>query len=266
MNATLDRRQAARDEIGRAMASRHHAFVIHYVGATFASSERRVTAIAARNLGTGITESFELESELRRLALEPLTASIEQLDHAERKMFDRFYAFVRAHQNHYWLHWNMRNSVFGFAALAGRQKALGGRVATIPDQYRVDLADRMIDLHGDSYADPTNRLRSLAVTNGIALPHLIDGPEQGAALERRDFGAGTRSLANRVDVMYVVAIRANEGTLKTKAKFRDRVAAAGGLVKWAKEHPVAIAFAIAAPVISVVVGGLKLWSWLHGAG
>ena len=246
-------------ELKRALASRHHAFVVHYVGATFASVERRVTAVAARNMGTGATDCFEVEEELRRAAIDPMEASAEQIDKAERRMLDAFYAFVRNHPNHFWLHWNMRNSVFGFLGLENRQRELGGYPAIIPEAFRLDLADRLADIHGDSYAEATNRLRSLAVMNGIPLPYLIDGPLQGEALERREFGVGTRSLLNRIDVMYAVATRALEQRLRTASTFRDRVDAAGGLIKWAKEHPVAVGFAIAAPVITVVVGGLKLW-------
>ncbi len=264
MNSIQGRRQAALDEISRAASSRAHAFVLHYVGATFAAAERRITAIAARNLGSGVTECFEIESELRRNGIEPHHASNKELDQAERRMFDRFYAFVREHRNHFWLHWNMRNSMFGFPALENRQIALGGRKATIPDQFRVDLADRLIDIYGDSYANPTNRLRSLAEINRIALPHLIDGPDQGRVLEHGDFAAGTRSLLNRIDVMYVVAIKIFDRTLKTKSTLRDRIATAGGIVRWVKDHPVAIAFAIAAPAITVVLGLLHLWGWFHG--
>ncbi|WP_199560065.1 hypothetical protein [Sphingomonas psychrotolerans] len=246
-------------ELERALASRHHAFVLHYIGATFASAERRVTAVAARNMGTGVTHCFEVEAELRGAAIDPMAASAEQLDKAERRLLDAFYAFARAHPNHFWLHWNMRNSVFGFLGLENRYRELGGYPAAIPDGYRLDLADRLADIHGDSYADTANRLRSLADINGIPLPHLVDGQPQGEALERREFGVGTRSLLNRIDVMYVVATRTLEGRLKTATTFRDRVATAGGWIKWAKGHPVAVGFAIAAPVITVVLGCIKLW-------
>lgn len=247
-------------ELRRALASRHHAFVLHYVGATFASANRRVTALAARNMGTGVTECFEVEAELRRAAIDPMEASAKEIDIAERRMLDAFCKFVRNHPNHFWLHWNMRNSVFGFLGIENRHRELGGYPVVIPEACRLDLADRLADIYGDSYAATTNRLRSLAVLNGIPVPHLVDGPLQGDALERREFGVGTRSLLNRLDVMYAVATRTAEERLKTASTFRDRVDAAGGFIKWAKEHPVAVGFAIAAPVVTVVLGGIKLWS------
>lgn len=263
MTTTPERRKAARDEIARALQSRHHAYVLHYVGESFTTPAYRVTAIAARNLGTGATECFEIESVLRSLGLDPLTATAAELDRAERKILEAFFKFVRDHKNFYWLHWNMRNSAFGFQGLQNRVRALGGRAANIPENQRVDLGARMIDIYGDSYAEPTNRLRALAQTNGLALPHLMDGASQAQAIRQRDFAAATRSLLNRVDVMYAVATKAHEGTLKTQSAFRDRVAATGGVIKWAKEHPVVTAFAIASPILGAVAGCFKLWQMLH---
>lgn len=263
MTTTPERRKAARADIARALQSRHHAYVLHYVGESFTTPAYRVTAIAARNLGTGATECFEIESVLRGLGLDPSTAAPADLDRAERKILDAYFRFVRDHKNYYWLHWNMRNSAFGFQGLENRVRALGGRAANIPESQRVDLGARMVDIYGDNYAEPTNRLRGLALRNGLALPHLIDGPGQADAVQRRDFAAATRSLLNRVDIMYAVVSKAHEGTLKTQAPFRDRVAGTGGIIKWAKEHPVVTAFAIASPVFGAIAGGLKLWQMLH---
>lgn len=264
MTTTPERRKIARDEIARALESRRHAFAIHYAGANFAAAERRVVAIVARNLGTGVTYCFELESELRRLGHNPTQSTIDELNLAERKMFDAFYSFVREHKHHYWLHWNMRNSLFGFLGMENRQRALGGKIVEIPEEYRIDLADRLIDLYGDRYAPAVNRLRGLAKRNGIPLPHLMDGIDQGRSVERHDYSAVTRSLLNRIDVMYIVAIKAKEGTLRTDAPWKDRVAGAGGLLKWAKEHPIILVCAIIAPVISLVLFGVRVWEWLQG--
>ena len=263
MTTTPERRKAAQEEIARALQSRHHAYVLHYVGESFETPAYRVTAIAARNLGTGVTESFDIENTLRGLAIEPSTASAAELDLAERRMLEAFFKFVRERKNFYWLHWNMRNSAFGFQGLENRVRALGGRSTIIPESQRVDLGARMVDLFGDNYAHPTNRLRSLANRNQLPLPHLLDGPQQAEAVQRHDYAAATRSLLNRVDVMYAVATKAHEGSLKTRASLRDRIAGSGGFIKWAKEHPVVMVFAIASPVVGAIVAGLKLWQMLR---
>ncbi|ATC24324.1 MULTISPECIES: hypothetical protein [Caulobacter] len=265
MTTTLTRRTAAREEIARSMASRAHAFVVHYACEGFEKPDRRVTAIAARNLGSGATQSFEMSTMLRRAGVEPAKATPQELDQAEREMFKAFYAFVSSHlAATHWLHWNMRDSTFGFAALENRYRQLGGRPVKIPEALRVDLAARMIDLYGDNYAARDNRLRSLAERNRLVTKHLVDGAEQAAALERGDFEVVDRSLHNRVDLMYAVATKANEDTLKTEASLADRIGAAGGLVQWLKSNPVVLVCTIAAPVLTVVTGGWKVWTMLHG--
>ena len=265
MTTTPARRKAAREDIGRAMHSRAHAYVLHYACGGFESPDRRITAIAARNLGTGTTQSFELDTALRRAGCDPLSATSQDLDRAEKAILDAFYDFV-AHNltGTYWLHWNMRNATFGFLALENRHRLLGGHPLGIPDAQRVDLAARMVDLYGDSYAAIENRLRSLASRNGLAMSHLIDGADQAAALERRDFATVDRSLLNRVDLMYAIATKANEGTLKTHAGAFDGLGGHGGAITWVKEHPVVAACAAAAPVFAAVIGAVKLWGLFSG--
>jgi hypothetical protein len=263
MTTTPERRNTARDELGRAMASRRHALVVHYACEGFEKVNRRITAIAVRNLGTGATACFELEAELRSAGLDPTHASDAELDRHERKMLDSFYGFVRQHRDHYWLHWNMRDTTFGFPSLQNRQKALGGRSVPIAEEHRFDLALRMVDIYGDNYADPKRRLSDLAGYNGLAMTHLIQGSAQAESLENRDFASVTRSLLNRLDILYAVAIKANEGTLKTRAPWRDRMVAAGGAMKLVREHPLVVMFVILAPIVTVAAGGLRIWSMLH---
>lgn len=265
MTTTPTRRKAAREEIGRAMQSRTHAYVLHYACEGFGTPQRRITAIAARNLGTGVTQSFELDTALRRAGCDPAQATVADLDNAEKAVLDGFYDFVAHNLNGtYWLHWNMRNATFGFLALENRHRLLGGQPLTIPDAQRVDLAARMVDLYGDGYAAIDNRLRSLASRNGLAMNHLIDGADQAAALDRRDFAAVDRSLLNRVDLMYAISTKANEGTLKTHAGAFDGLGGLGGAIAWIKEHPVVTVCAAAAPVFGAVLGAVKLWDLFGG--
>jgi hypothetical protein len=94
--------------------------------------------------------------------------------------------------------------------------------------------------------------------------HLIDGADQAAALESRDFAAVDRSLLNRVDLMYAIATKANEGTLKTHAGTFDGLGGLSGAIAWMKEHPVVAACAAAAPVFGAVLGAVKLWGLFGG--
>lgn len=265
MTTTPARRKAAREDIGRAMLSRSHAYLLHYACEGFETPLRRITAIAARNLGTGATQSFELETALRRAGCDQLTATPDELDRGEKAILDAFYDFVAHNLNGtYWLHWNMRNATFGFLALENRHRLLGGQPLPIPDAQRVDLAARMVDLYGDNYADIENRLRSLASRNGLAMKHLVDGADQAAALARRDFATVDRSVLNRVDLMYAIATKANEGTLKTHAGMFDGLGGLGGTVAWIKEHPAVAACAAAAPVFGTIAGAVKLWGAFSG--
>ena len=267
MTTTLARRRLARDDIARAFKSRQHAWVLHYACQGFDTSDRRITGVAARNLGDGATRSFSIDTELRRIGVDPALATPGELDRAERSLLFAFYEFVSRNLNGvFWLHWNMRNATFGFLALENRFRLLGGTPVEVPESQRIDLAARMIDLYGDDYAAPENRLRALAERNRLVLRDLLDGADQAQALIHHDYAKVDRSLLVRIDLIYAVAIKANEGTLKTDAGPFDHLGGLAGVIPWLKEHPVVLACTIIAPVSGAVFGVAKLWGLLTGSG
>lgn len=264
MTTTPKRRKAALAEIETAIAAKAHASVVHYACEGFEKLEGRMAAIAVRNLGTGATTLFDVTSKLPA-GVTPKSADPSELAQAELRMLEDFDTFLQGHPNHYWLHWNMRDATFGFDALQRRQRALGGSPGTLPAaQMRIDLGSRMFDLYGDRYAAPPSRLETLAARNGLGMASLISGAEQGELVTRGDYRRVERSLLNRVDLLYSIAIKAGENTLKTDARWYDGIGGAGQLMHWLKEHPVYLGITIVGGGLALVGGVLRicdLWPW-----
>jgi hypothetical protein len=221
MTTTPQRQRGAREELRRAFVARGNAFVLHYARDNFGSPIGRVTALVARNLGSGQTRLFSILK-----TAPPLTTiaaiSTAQLNAIEHQVLGDFFAFVGQHQNHFWLHWNMRDARFGFEQLEDRFRALGGSPVVVPDFHKVDLANRMFDLFGDRYAAAPDRLRTLALKNGLNVSEFMDGEAQGAAIAAGDYEPVEASILKKVDALYVIADKAHSGNLKTDGSWWDR--------------------------------------------
>ncbi|HZL37861.1 MAG TPA: hypothetical protein VFC78_21260 [Tepidisphaeraceae bacterium] len=98
----------------------------------------------------------------------------------EKRALADFGKFVKTHARGCWIGWNMRDSKFGFEAIAHRQKTLGVNPTDKPANV-LDLARTFWEIHGDDYA-PHPRLQSLIALNEIAAPDFV--PPQGNLVAR----------------------------------------------------------------------------------
>jgi hypothetical protein len=105
-------------------------WVIHYSCESFYDRPEgrspRVTSIAVRRLDSGQTLSFSIHkvAEEQKIGFNEIEA---QYDKLERKMLDEFYSHVGSHRGMKYLHWNMRDINYGFAAIDHRYKVFGGK-------------------------------------------------------------------------------------------------------------------------------------------
>lgn len=138
-------------------------------------------------------------------------------DKLEREMLQEFYGFADRHQNHLWLHWNMRDMNYGFPALAHRFKVLGGGPSEIHESKRIDLARLLVDLYGVAYIEHP-RLASVVRLNHISDIDSLNGEQEAEAFQNGEYVKLHQSTLRKVDMMAGIVERAVDGTLKTKAK------------------------------------------------
>jgi len=130
------------------------ALVVHYSCESFYGKTDgktpRVTSIAVRNLASGQTDSFSIHqiAEERRITFDKIA---EHYDELERAMLDRYFEFLRTRQHCNWIHWNMRDVNFGFAAIEHRFRVLGGNPIQVSEDRKFDLSRALVDLYGVQY-------------------------------------------------------------------------------------------------------------------
>lgn len=193
---------------------------IHYSCESFydnpEGSSRRITSIAIKNLGSGITDSFSIHkaAEIEGVPPEDIEASYDSL---ERLMLDDFYTYLRATPNFNWLHWNMRDSNYGFPAIAHRYKVLRGAPESIQSSHLFDLAALLQDIYGPNYIEHP-RLEELAKHNDVTMLGFLTGEEEAKAFVDKQYVLLHQSTLRKASIIANLAEREWEGTLRTKAK------------------------------------------------
>lgn len=153
----LRRRRDAKKQLTKINKNRNNVVVIHYSCESFYDhpdgTSSRITSIAVRNWVLGQTVSFSIHQIAERdkkLSIESINVHYDEL---EKKMLKEFYDYAEKHKNDTWLHWNMRNINYGFAALEHRYKVLGGKPFEIHESCRCDLSLLLHWLYGRDYVE-----------------------------------------------------------------------------------------------------------------
>lgn len=198
--------------------------IVHYSCESFRdrtdATSPRVTSIAVRDWESGQTESFSLHLVAEREGkTHPTDPAI--LDSLERTLLKEFFSFVHQHQKARWVHWNMRNVNYGFAALEHRARVLGIPPEEIDESRRFDLADHLVTLFGRRLAKHP-RLDSLRELNKISKKDFLTGAEEAAAFEAGQFYRLHQSTLRKVDVIHHLLSRLAEDRLVTDASWWDR--------------------------------------------
>lgn len=215
------RQRLARAKLDEIYTQPSSAFVVHYACQSFDEEDQRgalrVTAVAARNLGTGETTAFSIGSEAKLAGLGPVQI-LSRFDELEGRMLEKFFAFVKDNWRFRFLHWHMDGPTFGFAALENRLQALGRQPFVLPEAQKTNLAILLTDIYGAPLADKPV-FQSLAELNELPYSGVIAGRAEADAFEEGAYGAVRRSSEAKVLLFARLAQMAHDRTLKTNASW-----------------------------------------------
>lgn len=220
------RRKEAQKRLDDIDAKREQHFVIHYSCESFYDIKDgrtpRITSIAIRNFATGQTHSFSIHksAEQQHIAFADIPSHYDGL---EKSMLDEYFEYLKSQHISNFIHWNMRDINYGFQAIEHRYKVLGGVPYVMDDRRKIDLARELISLYGVSYAPhgDNGRLHSLLELNKITARDLLNGKEEAAAFENKEFIKLHQSTLRKVDVMSNILERALDGSLKTNSSWYE---------------------------------------------
>ena len=217
----LHHRRNAKEQLAKINDNRNNVVVIHYSCESFYNrpngASPRITSIAVRNLATGQTKSFsihQLAERDKKLSVECINAHYDGL---EKKMLKEFYDYAEKRQNQTWLHWNMRDINYGFAALEHRYKVLGGIPFEIHELHRCDLARLLVGLYGACYISHP-RFESLVKKNSISARDFLNGEDESKAFDNGEYVKLHQSTLRKVDILSNIVDRTSNDTLETNAR------------------------------------------------
>lgn len=192
--------------------------VIHYACESFNDPESenspRITVIAIRNMGSRQTVTFSLDNEAE-LANVSVSEIKDNLDALERKMLCKFYGHVSTSRNCKWLHWNMRDTTYGFNALANRYRVLGKEPTEIPEPLLFDLSHILVDIYGENYVGHS-RMKTLLDLNGRMNSDFLTGAEEANSFAKGQYSQISRSTQRKTHEFEVIARKVQEKSLKTE--------------------------------------------------
>lgn len=144
----------------------------------------RITSIVVMHVPTRQTVSFSMHAvaEEKGIAKEDVEQRYNEI---EREIIERFYSFVRDRREKYWVHWQMKNIVFGFEHIEHRFRALNSDKSVpphIPVEVRINLDSVLREKYGDEYA-PNPRMLNLMLLNGQRDPRFMTGAEEASAFK-----------------------------------------------------------------------------------
>lgn len=191
-------------------------WVIHYSCESFydrpSGKSSRITSIALRKLDSAQTVSFSIHQVAERQGV-PIDEIAQHYDDLEKKMLDEFFDHINHRQGMKYLHWNMRDINYGFAAIEHRYRVLGGEPFVIDHKDKFDLSRLLIDIYGVGYIDHP-RLQNLMEQNKIQGPHFLTGAHEAEAFEDRNYVSLHQSTLRKVDILSNLAGRAHDKSLK----------------------------------------------------
>lgn len=204
-------------------ANSKHYVLVHYSCESFVDKDDgrtpRITTIAIRYYGSGQTVTFSIH-EVAEQNKVPIDGIEEAYDSLEKRMLEQYFEFVEKHEHISWIHWNMRDSTYGFYAIENRFVVLGGKPCRIPDEKKIDLACQMFDCYGRNYIGHP-RMKTLVIKNGMTKLGFLSGEEEAEAFLKKEYIRLRNSTLRKVNLFHEIIDAAAERRLETDAKWTE---------------------------------------------
>ena len=217
----------------------------------------RITSIAVTHFATTQTVSFSTHSVAEKLGIQRENVR-KRFDDVEMMLLEDFFLFVSKQKDKFWIHWNMRNSTYGFEHLEHRYVVLGGSNASfIPVERRINLNDILAQRYGNGYASHP-KLQGLMELNGGVPRHFLSGAEEVQAFDRDEFIKMHNSTLSKVGFLHFAIQKFISRKLHTASR------GVGVMLDRIFEHQIVKIVSSIATLLTIVVACWQIWLWSNG--
>jgi hypothetical protein len=223
---SLDEHREGKSVLNQILSDKNKAIIIHYSCESFVTNHGRtprITSICIRYIGNAQTKSFSIHLQAQFDQKDFNNLSITEYDQSELKMLEEFYNFAKIHKDFRWIHWNMRDSNFGFEAIANRYRILGGTAFEIDEDRRFDFPRILGKIFTNHYEEdrPDGRLLNLAVRNSISIRDVLKGVDEATAFDNQEYLKLHKSTLKKVDVIESIIDKTYKNELKVIATKKE---------------------------------------------
>ena len=255
--------KSAQQKLDKLFADGEDVLFIHYSCESFYDnpnrSSHRITSIAVHSLKHGQTKSFSIHQEAELMNI-PTDQIIGDYEKVEKRMLNKFNKFILNNKHHFWIHWNMRDSNYGFEAITHRSQVLKVcKLKEIPDDRKYDLSKILYELLGPDYIE-NPKLETILVKNNMKPKDFLNGKAEAEAFENGEYIKLHQSTLTKVVAMKHLAKYATAGKLKCnnnyfkKKGFTLSTASAG-----IKNHPLYALICIIIALVTLISDATQWW-------
>ncbi len=189
--------------------------IIHYSCESFynlGGKSPRIASISVRQFNNAQTNNFSIHQYSEMLNI-PITDDTYR--DIEKELLTDFFAFVDKNLDKIWIHWNMRDSVFGFNAIEQRFMVLGGIPQAIDNDKKIDLGHLFKLLYGGDYIENPH-IEKLLELNKFNPKQFLNGKQEAEAFDNSEYVKLSMSTSSKVNLFSTFVTHAINQTLKTR--------------------------------------------------
>lgn len=222
----LEERAEGIETLNKIYSAKDKSLIIHYSCESFVTNHGktpRVTSICVRFLESAQTISFSIHLQAQFEKMDFNNLSDSDYDKLEKRVLNDFYEFAENHKKYNWIHWNMRNSNFGFEAISNRYKILDGKPFIIDEDRRYDFPRILSKIYTHKYEEdfPDGRLLNLANRNSIDTRDALKGKDEALAFDNKQYLELHKSTLRKLDIIDYVIDRTYKNELIVVSKRKD---------------------------------------------
>jgi hypothetical protein len=217
----MSARDRGKETIENLFFKKDEVYGIHYACSNInTETSPSIACIVIRSLTNTQTLTFSIWNEASKEQQDNMRSlSKEEYEKLEKPMLKKFFEHLHNNQMAKYVHWNMRDEKYGFAALEKRAKSLGLKVTTILDKRRLyDLASLLTEIYGEEYTGHP-RMETLFKKNKLIMPSFMSGEDEAKAISNKEYKKVADSTSKKVDGIITIIKYIKNNTLKTDMKF-----------------------------------------------
>lgn len=172
----------------------------------------RVTSICIYHVQTKTTHNFAIHLEAEILGLGHSEVPL-RYDDCEKNMLAKYFAYLKDNPGNVYLHWNMRNVVYGFEALEHRQRVLNKKEPfIIPDDNKFNLNDLFQKKYCLEYVSHKRMIKLMELNGGLP-KDFLEGANEAEAFKKGEFIRLFNSTSDKAKWIARMFQKSLDGTL-----------------------------------------------------